>query len=243
MKRTRLMLGIAGGFLLAGVVGISTSTVTTRQGVNFRVSSHKLPAYVKVIDFLHRHYQYKLLSREITSGLYSDRERVLATFDWTRRHIQPTPKDWPVVDDHILNIIIRGYGLDDQMADVFTTLSTYAGVPAFWQALERPGSGEKLILSFANIDGKWAIFDVANGLVFRNAQGDFASAEELIANPHLITETARTVRPHGAAYRDYMAHLTSPKIPHPLRAELQMPWPRVRARLTRWIAKEQGNGS
>ena len=61
------------------------------------------------------------------------RTRVLAVFDWTARRIQPTPEGWPVVDDHILNIIIRGYGMTDQRADVFATLTTYAGVPAFWQ--------------------------------------------------------------------------------------------------------------
>jgi len=123
---------LAGGvtlLLLAGAVGISTSTVTTRQGKDFQVSTREIPVYVKVLDFLHRHYKYEALAKQITRGLSTDQERVLTAFDWTSRNIRQTPEGWPVVDDHILNIIILGQGLDDQMADVFTTLSTYAGVP------------------------------------------------------------------------------------------------------------------
>ncbi|GEM_PF-6623079 len=81
-----VLLGV-GGLL---VVGLMRST-TTRQGVNFEVRTHAIPVYVKTLSFLDRHYQYRLLAREIIQGHRSDRERALALFTWTRQHIQPTP--------------------------------------------------------------------------------------------------------------------------------------------------------
>lgn len=226
-QRSYFLTGIVGLLLLAGAVGISTSTVTTRQGLNFQVTTLEIPLYAKVLDFFHRHYQYEALAKQITGGLGSDQERALAIFDWTRRNIRRTPEGWTVVDDHVLNIIIRGHGVGDQMADVFTTLSTYAGVPAFWRILTAPGSGKKLALSFARVEGKWVVFDVKNGLTFRNEQGALASVEEIAADPRLVERTAGTLRYHGIPYRRYFEGFMPPRVPGVLRAEMQMPWPRL----------------
>jgi len=203
---------------LAVAVGISASVVTTRQGVNFKVSTREIPLYIKVSDFFHRHYQYRMLAREITQGLGSDPERALAVFEWTRRNIRRTPEGWPVADDHVLNIIIRGYGLNDQMADVFTTLSTYVGVPAFWR-VQWFSTGQKSILSFARVEGRWVVFDVENGLAFRNKQGALASVQEIAADPCLVKLAAESV--------SCFAGFVPPRVPDVIRAEQQMPWPRL----------------
>ncbi|MBI3321166.1 MAG: transglutaminase domain-containing protein [Candidatus Omnitrophica bacterium] len=222
-----VLSGVMGLGALAGAMGLVTSTTTTKQGVNYLVSSRPLPLYVKALDFLHRHSQYRLLANEITQGLATDRERALAVFEWTRRHIRPTPPDWVVVDDHVLHIIIRGHGLDDQMADVFTTLSTYAGVPAFWRFVKEPASRVELVLSFAKMDGRWAVFDVWRGLIFRNSQGEFCTPEELAADPALVSQTVGSLNPGSASYVTYVSSLAPFTAPEPLRAELQMPWPRL----------------
>lgn len=227
---------LAGGILLvlaAGTVGIAISTVTTRQGVNFQVSIREILLYVKVLDFFHRHYQQEALAKEISQGLSSDQERVLAVFDWTRRNIRETPDGWTVMDDHVLNIIIRGHGLDDQMADVFTTLSTYAGVPAFWRTRTAPGSERKLVLSFAKVEGRWAVFDVANDVIFQNDQGALASVEEIAANPRLVERTAGALRYGGIPYPRYFEGFVPPQVPRVLRAEKQMPWLRFLYETTR----------
>jgi len=213
--------------LLAASVAFSNLTATTRRGVNARVSVHEGPLLVKVIDFLHRHYQYDATAREITGDLQFERERVLAIFDWTRRNIRSTPAGWPVVDDHVLNIIIRGHGQAHQMADVFTTLSTFAGAPAFWRTLTPPDSEEPLVVSFARVESRWVMFDVANGIVVRNGEGDLASVEEIAADPHLLTRTAGTFQYLGVPYERYFYGFTPPTVPAVLRAERQMPWPRL----------------
>jgi hypothetical protein len=218
-RRGIQVLVVAG--LGAGVLwGLATVKATTRQGVNFQVSTRQVPLSVKAIDFLHRHAHYRLLAEEITRGLRADQERVLAVFEWTRQHIRHTPTGWPVVDDHVLDIIIRGHGLDDQMADVFTTLTAYAGVPAFWQQ-------GLVVLSFVQVDGRWAMFDVGNGLVFADAQGRLIEAEALLADRSLVDRVAGSLAPGGREYWWYVDRLRPFQIPTVRRAQLQMPWPRL----------------
>src|SRR4051812_41636741 len=94
--------------VIAALFGVANVPVTTKQGVNFEVSTHRLPLYLKGLQFVERSGQYAQIAGEITSGATSDTERVTRIFDWTRRHIRQTPTGWPVVDDHILNIVIRG---------------------------------------------------------------------------------------------------------------------------------------
>jgi hypothetical protein len=221
---------IAAGLIGAlGAAGLLTATATTKQGVDFAVSARPVPLRVKAMDFLHRHEHYRLLAREIAGGLAADEARVRAVFEWTRREIRPTPPGWPVIDDHILHIIIRGHGLPDQMADVFTTLSTYAGVPAFWRVLDGPESRAKLVLSFARVDGRWAIFDVAHGFVFADAEGRLLSAEAIAADPALVLPVVGEARPGGVPYARFLERFRFSRetIPDPLRARLQMPAERL----------------
>lgn len=223
--------------LLSGLLwGLSTVKATTRQGVNYEVTTREIPLFVKAIDFLDRHEQYQLLTQHITDGLSSDRDRVLAVFEWTRQHIRPMPRDFPVIDDHILHIIIRGYGLDDQIADVFTTLSTYAGLPAFWSTFRAPQAGRRgVVLSFARVDGRWRVFDVARGFIFRDLSGEFATPEDVVANPQLITAVAGDLRLDEFPYPQFFEALSSFEVPRTLRAELQQPWPRLRHELGRLV--------
>jgi len=216
-----LAIGLSG----VAVWGLQTAAIT-RQGVNFTVSNHSIPLYVKVLDFLHRDAHYRLLARQITEGLTSDQERILAVFDWTRRHIRTTPQGWPIVDDHILDIIIRGHGLDDQMADVLCTLATYAGVPAFWEYVRDVPGGPVLVLSFAKTEGAWRVFDVAHGVVFADAHGRLLDLDALLADPTLVTSVANPTA-QQIPYAAYLERLRPVTVPETLRAEQQMPWPRL----------------
>lgn len=211
----------------AGIISALNASVLTRQGVNFTVSAKRVPFYIKAVDFLHRHYQYRLLAEEITRGLKTDEERVMAVYHWTRHHIRPTPPGWPISDDHILHIIIRGHGLDDQMADVFCTLATYAGVPAFWRNLKPVDDGPTLTVSFAKVDGAWRVFDVVNGLAFADAQGRLVDVVTLVRDPALAEAIAGPLRPSGLPYSQYLALLQPFTVPDVLRAQQQMPWPRL----------------
>jgi len=134
----------------------------TKQAINGVVEVKSIPLYTKVSGFLYRDYSYRSLVRSITKNVRGDWEKVLAIYTWTTENIKRTPEGFNTVDDHIWDIIVRRYGLADQSADVFTTLSSYAGYESFWEKLSLDKVPERIILSFVKIDDKWYMFDIYN---------------------------------------------------------------------------------
>jgi hypothetical protein len=224
----------------AGLYVLLTLPTTTRQGVNYQITSYRIPLYLKAIGFLQRHFEYKRLVETICTGKTTDAERVLAIFDWTHENIPRTPDGWKIVDDHPLNIVIRGHGMDDQIADVFVTLSDYAGVPAFFKVLREPGPNRQLVLSFARIDGRWTVFDVRRHIAFRNRRGELATVDDLVSDTALVDEQANGVRVADVPYARFMSReqLLPFVVPRPLRATLQQPWPRLQHELRRGVGWE-----
>ncbi len=213
--------------LVLGMVAFAHLPVTTKQGVNFEVSTHRLPLYRKAFEFLDRDAQYRFLASTITRGAVSDAERVRAVFDWTARRIQPTPDGWEIVDDHILNIIIRGYGTHDQRADVVATLTTYSGVPSFWRKVVSLEGERELILTFALVGGRWVVMDIANGFLFETLRGELATLDDFATGRAVLPVVAQSLIIGDSPYPAVFHQLRMPAIPDTLRAELQMPWPRL----------------
>lgn len=227
---------VGGSVAVLAVVGLANMNVTTQQGLNFEVSTHRLPLYLKALQFIDRSVQYEQVATEITQEAVSDTDRLLRIFEWTKRRVRDTPLDWPVVDDHILHIIIRGHGVNDQQADVFATLATYAGIPTFWAKVsavqpDRPG----VIMSFARVDGRWRVFDVFHRVVFRLPTGELATMDDLRGHPELVPASARVLDVDGMPYADFVTTASMPDIPSPLRAELQMPFARLWYELKRGV--------
>lgn len=219
------------GVLAVAVVSVLAlaAPVSTKQGINYHVSQHTIPFYVKALDFLHRHYAYQRLAGEISGGFHTDHDKVLAIYAWTRQNIRPVPSGWPVVDDHILNIIIRGYGLGDQMADVFTTLCAYAGLPAFWRGLRLVEEQTRwLIFSFVQVDGRWTMFDVGHNVIFTDQAGQWIDVQKVLENPACWEQVGGVLTPHEVPYSRYFDRLRPFRVPRVLRAHKQMPWPRLR---------------
>ena len=122
---------IAGGVLVAtAAVMVARWPVTTRFGVDYEWSSREIHLYEKAVDFISRDLQARRLVSDITDGLNGDQERIIAIFRWIGERVRSTPNGFPVVDDHVLNIIIRGYGADDQRTEAFALLASYAGLSA-----------------------------------------------------------------------------------------------------------------
>lgn len=220
--RSRWRLWVA---LIAIVSAVAAANIplTTLQGVNHVVSAHTIPAYVKAIDFIDRDLQYRRLAPVVTSGAATDEAKAKAVFSWTRANIRDTPEGFPVIDDHIWHIIVRGYGQSDQKADVFTTLLTYAGVPSYFIFI---GRKPELVLSLAKVDGAWRVADVANGVIFRSRNGEWATAEELAADPlWMSTQGPETV--HDLPYARFFDDFNPPAAPALTRADMQAPGART----------------
>ena len=223
--------------LIAGSCAILNLPTTTRQGINYTVTSRRIPLYAKAIDFLHRHYQQQQIADGICGARASDADCVLALFEWTHQHVPRTPEGWTIVDDHVTSIIIRGHGMSDQIADVFATLCVYAGVPAFFKVLDDPAQPRHLVLAFARIGDRWVPFDVENHVVFRNRRGQLAGIDELLGDPLLVDQQADGALFGILPYSRYISgdKLAPFTVPDPLRASLHQPWPRLRYELRQVI--------
>ena len=218
---------------VAGLLAVGFVPTQTKQGIDYSVSTHTLPLYAKALDFVQRYSSYARLASQIAREHGSPEARALAIFEWTRESIRDTPAGFPVIDDHVSHIIIRGYGEPDQKADVFTALTTYAGVPAFWT--QSGNAPSRPVLSYVWIDRGWRVFDVENGIIFRNRQGALASAEELAQDRSLTRSYAADPVYRAKGYDSYFDDFRSPIPPDILRSELQMLWPRASYRVKRLV--------
>ncbi len=100
--RRRLKIALAALALFCATFLVATMPVSTSQGINYEVSVHQVPLYLKTFDFLYRSRHYQILAHETSGSASTETERVLAIFDWTQRHVRQTPPGWTVVDDHIM---------------------------------------------------------------------------------------------------------------------------------------------
>lgn len=225
------------------VLVIANWPVTTRQGVNREVATHQLPLYIKAFQFLDRDAQFGQLSREVLTGQTTDEGRVRAAFGFVSRRLRPTPEGWPVVDDHILNIVIRGHGEPDQLADVYTLLLGYAGVPAFWGKVRAAGTADGVIFSFARVDGRWTVADVAQGVLFQNAAGRLATVDEVATDVSVRPEITNTLSVRATPYSRILDAMRLPAVPRTLRTDLQRPWPRLWYETKRAVGLEHDDGS
>ena len=238
-KNLKLTLRIAAVFLIIVLLNV---TVTTRQGVNFKVYTIKLPLYLKVLDFFDRHYNYRALVKRIVDKAKTEEEKVSRIFAWTYRHIKPQPENLPVMDDHVWNIIIRGYGADDQSSDVFTTLCNYAGIDAFYNLVFTQDRNFCIPLSFVKMGKIWVTFDTYNGVYFQNRQGNMAGIEEIIkgdwAENHIdmsVEGNSFTGKKSGVNYAVYLKNLSPITAIGLKRANIQSPLKRLQYEIKKWM--------
>jgi len=186
MKRTLAII-----LCVACVIAILNIETSTRQAVNYEIRVITMPLYLKALDFVDRHYNYYNLVRRITEGVRGEEGQVLKMFEWTHKNLKPQPDGMPVIDDHIMSIVIRGYGVPEQFQDVFTTLCEYRGFPAFFA---RVNSGDRRVsyaLSFVKIGSTWRVFDAYNGKYFRTEAGEIAGIEDFDRDPAVLAELGR----------------------------------------------------
>lgn len=202
--------------------------VSTKQGINYDVRVYKIPLYIKLIEFVDRDYRYRELARDIVKGIRGDKEKVMAILKWAHANIKTDiPADWSVYDDHIWHTIIRGYGQSDQIADVFTTLSTYAGMPSGWARIFVPSRRGGLVLSFVNLSGRWCVFDVARNVYFINKKGDIASIEDIETDNYEKDAARQNIEGSQLTYEDYFKYMKEYMNDITERPLKQMPFRRI----------------
>jgi len=207
---------------------LNTQTIT-RQGINGKVSEISLPLYLKLLSFYDRHLHYQWLLDRIVSKKDENPQKVKKIFEWVGAHIHDQPEKLPVVDDHPWNIVIRGYGISDQHADVFCTLCNYAGIPALFVSVG-DGSGSKIYLAAVKWEGCGRICDPYFQVQFVDSNGEWADVSDLCKGDFIIRKKERVVRRISLPdYRKYFKDLAGrdwDKMFFQSRSATQDPWGR-----------------
>lgn len=202
--------------------------VITKQGVNYVVKEIKIPLYVKISEFVVRDYYYSKTANEIIDSRMSDKAKVIELFFWTFNNIQKDiPENWRIVDDHVWNIIIRGYGTDDQVSDVFTTLCNYVDLPAFWITQFSKEKDKKIVISFVKVSNKWKMFDPYRGIYFLNKNQEIADMHDIICNFENLTIQKIGLNFPEKSYFDCLNNLKPIKDFGMLRGRKHMPFARL----------------
>jgi len=231
MMPSRLRRSLFAAAAVVTILVVAGWPVESRSGLNYTYSSVRMPLYEKVIDFASRDLQTRRLLAGIIDGAPSDEAKLIAIFNWVRARVQPTPAGFPVVDDHPLHIIIRGYGQDDQRTEAFAVLASYAGMPSTAATLRASG-GQPLIVAASASHDRLYIADVVNGVMFRDAGGHLADVDRMLADPTIVPASAAGLMVHGISYDSYFVSLPSFQ-PNFSRMELQKPWSRLAAEAAR----------
>lgn len=233
-----IVVVVGGAAILIGVM--VWVKVPTRTSINSHVETVRVPLYVKIAGFLYRDYFYCALASDIVREKDSEKEKILAIFSWVRAHIKTNvPEDWRIADDHPLNVIVRGYGADWQLADVFTTLCVYAGFPAMVHATSNPERTSAMPIAIVKSWGRWLVFDVYYGNYFLNEEREIASIDDLMTNPRLVLQAEILPVVNGISYLRHFEGLRPPGPVQVVRGERQMPGRRLlyelRRLFTQWV--------
>lgn len=204
---TAIRWGVVALGALAALMAVAHWPVTTRVGIDYQVSTKRVPLYQKVIDFASRDLQTRRLVREVIAGSSSQEEKLLRIFAWVTEHVRPVPEGFPVVDDHPFHIILRGYGAEDQRVEAFALLAGYAGLPTQVARARPTGIRRGLMLAVVQCDTRVVIVDVVNRVVFRTAGGGLAELSQVLEAPEAMARASRVRTIEGVAYWRYLQAL------------------------------------
>lgn len=189
MKRASYLLTTF--ILIFFTVVILNLNVTTKQCINYDCLANKIPLYLKILGFFERHYEYKHLVNHIVKDARSDEERVMKILEWTFSNIRRAPHGFPVIDDHVWYIIVRGYGTSDQFQDVFTTFCNYSKINALYRTFKINNSPETL--SFVKLKNNWHVFDAYHGIYFKNSKGKIADINDLMSGDWIVFRLSNNI--------------------------------------------------
>lgn len=231
MRKKRLVSTVVIVFIF---IGVWNYPLKYRVGINGEVFERKIPLYAKVNGYLYRDWAYKNIVDDIIGKKKDPVEKVLAILRWVNRHVMHgIPSGLDVVDDHPLNIIIRQYGANDQVEDVFTILCSYAGMEAGMHQCYNSNRTRRTVLSLVRVDDRWLIFDAAKNKYFLNKEGKIGSIDDYFRGNLILSNE------EGMQYKEFLYDLKNVDPSSSTRAKEQMPAKRLMILLERAFRPEK----
>ncbi len=215
------------GLLVALVMLLGSIPSYTLEGVDDQLKLHRIPLWEKAVTFYLRHRHLERMVAEAVQGETDPERRVLKLLEWTRKAVHPQPPGLPLVDDHISHIVLRRYGNESQLAEVFTALTTYAGYEGRWGWYTPPGASEAVVLSFVRSDRGWWVFDVRNGGWFETDSGHIATVADFRRPEALHRRGPAPGALRDTPYLTYFLNLDAVWKRSFSRAQGQTPWHRL----------------
>jgi len=206
-----------------------------RIGVNGVLFDKKIPAYAKLSGFLYRDWAYKDIVRDIIKDKKEDDVRkILDILRWVNENVNnPVPTNIKVMDDHPLNIIIRQYGTQDQVEDIFTILCSYAGMDAGMSKCYSHDRTRRIILSFVRVKDEWLIFEAKSSKHFLNKKGGIGSVGDYLKGEMVLSGEDKAI------YAEFLDDLKNINFSDFTRAEEQMPLKRFPAKFRKLFQKRR----
>ena len=221
----RVMMSLSGIVLAVILVGMIPTV--SKQGVNEALVLHRIPLWQKAANFYLRHVEFERWAKEAAGGETDPQRRVLRLMDWTMKQVQHRPPEMPFVDDHISHIVLRHYGNDGQLAEVFTALTSYSGNEGRWEFYTPTGAKHRVALSFVRSEDGWWVFDLWNGGWFETPDGKIATIADFRQPDRLRRRGQAPEILDGTPYLDYYRDLDRVFKRSFSRAPGQMPWHRL----------------
>ena len=93
-------------------------------GINYEIYEYKIPVYVKLFDFMQRHFNYKYIVYDINKDYKDDKNKVINLSKWIFKNIKKftSSDNIDIVDHHPLTILERRLGKKDQFSDILSVL-------------------------------------------------------------------------------------------------------------------------
>ena len=136
--------------------------------------------------FFEGRHTAKSIAARVTKDDLTDLEKAKSLAYWTFLHVRPqNAAPTSVIGDDYFNVLRRGWGYCDQMAHVYSTLATYAGVPSRQLQLFRKDYGSPHTLAESLIDGRWVVIATWRGFVPVDSDGNPITKEELANSPQM----------------------------------------------------------
>jgi len=163
--------------------------------INYEVSVYKIPIYLKLLDFMNRHYNYKHLVNNINSNNSTDEDKIINTTNWVISNIKKINlnQDIDIVDHHPITIVERRLGIDEQFSDILSVLLVYSDIDSFFKFVKLVNVEAYYPLTFFKIYNYWSIADPQNGIFFLDEKNNFINIDNLKKQKFYLADNNLTI--------------------------------------------------
>ena len=183
-------------FIVIFFIFIGQVKTERKISINYEVFEYQIPIYLKLLDFINRHHNYKFLAKNINSKNSTEKDKIINTTNWVIKNIKKIDINLniDIVDHHPITIIERRLGIDEQFSDILSVLLVYSDIDSFFKFIKVSNSETFYPLTFFKINNYWSIVDPQSGIFFLDEKNNFINIDKLRdTNWNLVDKNLRII--------------------------------------------------